>query len=770
MGAIRLLVASMLRQRAWALVALTLALGLGAAFSLTVAGGARRASTGWHRMREVTLAPDVLFTLPSAAPAGTLERVAALSSVDVLAPFSYTPVAPSGIQPGLEGGSFVGLSDDFTTTVYRPRILAGRRPLPGRIDEVTMNTAMADVAGLRVGQQVTLFSGYDAAALTDLGPVTVVGVHLGTFDVGPNAGNASLLLPAAFLEAHRSTLDLGPPSAAVRLRGGDSAANLFTEQLVGAAGTEGFVVQSPQEGSAVTDALHVQVVALWLLAGAAGVATLVAGIQAFRRIFADSQADQEVLAALGLTAAGRRALWWAPALVVGAAAAVVAVAGAAAASPLLPTGLARQVEPDPGIFVDPVTSAVGGGVMVTAVATAGLAYGWRLNRVRPRRHGWRLPVPRTGRVTVSVGAEWALGPPEGSAGGAGRSALIAVAVGITGVVAVITFSANLSHLLTTERLYGWDFDGALLANDGSDGGVDDAVAGLALDPAVTGLAHGEVVSLPIGGEIVEAFAIEQIRSSTHPTLLAGRLPAADDEVVLGAETLERIGLTVGDRVPVDGAPPITSLRIVGKAVFPELGNNGDLANGGILTRRAVDALALERHGAFALVRTGAEDVTADVLAQHERENIEAVLPGEPPRIRNMRQVGAIPLLLACFLGLLATAAIGHALVVSVRSHRRQIAVLRAFGVLGGQVHALVAVQALVTVGLGLLIGLPLGLVLGWRMWSLVASDLGILDQPVLPWVACLATGAATLVLANLVASLPARAAARLRPADILRTE
>lgn len=768
-AAVRLWSAAFLRRRARAVLGLVLMIGLGAGFSLTAAGGARRASTGWERFRADTLAPHALFSIPRSAPGG-FERVAGLPSVELVAPFSYTPVVPARMRPGFAGGSFVGLTDAFGSSLYRPRILAGRRPLAGRADEVTMNRAMAEGAGLRVGQRVTLVSGFDPTALTDLGPVTIVGLHVGAFDLGANAGNASLLLPAAFLRAHRADLVIGPPSGAVRLRGGDAAAGSFAEQVAGAVGAGAFVIPAREEGVAVADALHVQAVALWLLAGVAGMATLVAGIQALGRVLGEAAADQGALSALGLTAGGRRALWWVPALAVGVAAAAVAVAGAVAASPLLPTGLARRVEPDPGVFVDPLTLAVGGGLVLLGLAAAGLAYGRRQTRAGRRPAGRRSPRPQAGPVAVGIGADWALAPPRGPAGAAARSAVVAVVAGVAGVVAVVTFAASLGHLFATERLYGWEFDGALVSSDGIADGFDDVVAGLGDDPSVTGLARGEVVGLPVGGETVEAFAVDQVKGRAHPTVLAGRVPVADDEVVLGAENLERLGLAVGDEVPVDGARPARSLRVVGVAVFPELGNSADLANGALLTRSAADTLGLERAGGLALVRVAPGVTVGKVLARHEGGNVEAVLPFEPPRLRNMREVGSIPVVLAGFLVLLAAAAVGHALVVSVRARRRDIAILRALGLVGRQVRTVVGVQAGVTAAVGLVVGLPLGVAAGRWAWSLIATGLGVLDRPVVAWAACLATVAVALVAANLVAALPARTAARLRPAEILRTE
>jgi ABC-type lipoprotein release transport system permease subunit len=55
-------------------------------------------------------------------------------------------------------------------------------------------------------------------------------------------------------------------------------------------------------------------------------------------------------------------------------------------------------------------------------------------------------------------------------------------------------------------------------------------------------------------------------------------------------------------------------------------------------------------------------------------------------------------------------------------------------------------------------------------WSLVADRLGVVVEHALPWWAPVGVGVAVLAVATVAAQLPARAAARLRPADLLRAE
>ncbi len=70
----------------------------------------------------------------------------------------------------------------------------------------------------------------------------------------------------------------------------------------------------------------------------------------------------------------------------------------------------------------------------------------------------------------------------------------------------------------------------------------------------------------------------------------------------------------------------------------------------------------------------------------------------------------------------------------------------------------------------LVIGLPLGIIGGRWAWGFLADDLGTLSEPQVPLLAVLLAVPAVLLLCNLVAFVPGRMAARLRPAVVLRSE
>jgi ABC-type lipoprotein release transport system permease subunit len=115
-------------------------------------------------------------------------------------------------------------------------------------------------------------------------------------------------------------------------------------------------------------------------------------------------------------------------------------------------------------------------------------------------------------------------------------------------------------------------------------------------------------------------------------------------------------------------------------------------------------------------------------------------------------------------------AVGHALVTAVWRRRRDLALLKTLGFDRRQVRATIAWQATTLAVVGLLVGVPLGTVVGRLAWGVVASGLGVATDATVPALVVLVLAPAALIVANLIAVLPARAAARTRPALVLRSE
>jgi len=98
------------------------------------------------------------------------------------------------------------------------------------------------------------------------------------------------------------------------------------------------------------------------------------------------------------------------------------------------------------------------------------------------------------------------------------------------------------------------------------------------------------------------------------------------------------------------------------------------------------------------------------------------------------------------------------------------ALLKTLGFRRRQVRATVAWSATTLAVVGLLVGIPAGVWLGRLAWRAVADGLGVPAVVTVPALALLLTIPAAVLLVNVVGLVPARAAARTRPAVALRTE
>ena len=119
---------------------------------------------------------------------------------------------------------------------------------------------------------------------------------------------------------------------------------------------------------------------------------------------------------------------------------------------------------------------------------------------------------------------------------------------------------------------------------------------------------------------------------------------------------------------------------------------------------------------------------------------------------------------------IAGIAMVYTLVVSVSRRRRELAILRTIGFTKGQVRATVAWQATTLTAIGLVLGTVLGFVVGERVWHVVADDLGVSPSISVPVLAVVLLIPVTVLVANLIAAIPGRNAARTPPAVALRAE
>jgi len=112
----------------------------------------------------------------------------------------------------------------------------------------------------------------------------------------------------------------------------------------------------------------------------------------------------------------------------------------------------------------------------------------------------------------------------------------------------------------------------------------------------------------------------------------------------------------------------------------------------------------------------------------------------------------------------------HLLVVSVGRRRREMGLLKALGFVNTQVAASVCWQATTVALVGIVLGVPLGVAAGDAVWRAFAKNLGVVPVSVVPVPLIAALVAVALVVANLIAVVPAINAARCEPGELLRAQ
>ena len=524
--------------------------------------------------------------------------------------------------------------------------------------------------------------------------------------------------------------------------------------------------------------------------------------------------DQEALRALGAT----RSALIGDALV-GVIAATIAgtlLAGlvALALSPLAPLGPIRPYLPT-GVHLDVAVFAVGLAILLVGTSATGAALAWRW---APGRRSTRTLFTRRGPGIARVGAtsglpvsavaglHFALEPGRGRSGAPMRSILAGVAVAVAMLGATLTFGSGLSTLVARPSLYGWNWNGALT----SDSDVPPAsVAVVAHSPFVEAWSPVSWANAQIDGLTVPILLV-YAPAAVNPPLLAGHNVQNDHQIVLGAATMaelhKKLGDTVfggyGDKSDYPVYVPQTKMKIVGVATLPAVGSPTTIhtsmgigaeidssiepaafraaitskyatLNGSnmVVIRFRGSATLAERAAVLAsAVRAGNRSFAAVPNGAGSGDSV-VVLPVQyPAEILNYRSIGDTPLLLALVFAAGIAVAFALTIVASVRRRRRDLATLKTLGFTRRQIGAAIAWQATVSVLLGLVVGIPLGIVIGRSLWDLFAQQIYAVPDATVPALAMVILGVGALVLANVVAYFPSRSAARTRAALILRAE
>ena len=565
----------------------------------------------------------------------------------------------------------------------------------------------------------------------------------------------------------------------------------------------------------VERAVKPEAIALGVFGLIAALAALGTALPVVSRALRSSEDDRDVLRALG---AGPGAtlldgvLGPLLAIVIGS---LLACGVALGLSQLAPLGPVRSVYHPGGPVTDWTVLGAGFAFLVVGLSLVAVLAGIR---TAPQRLVQEAAAGRSGTSRLAqsanalglplpgiVGLHLALEPGRGRTAVPARSVLVGAVVAVTTVAATLTFGSSLHVLVTHPTLYGWNWNYTL---EGETGVPPQALAALGHEPDVRAWSGFSDPNLQIDGQTVPALTGNPV-PEVAPPILSGHGLAGGREVIVGAATLAQLHKHVGDAVTISYGSPNTAplylppqrAVVVGTATFPAIAGSSTFAEHtgmGIGAEVPVSDLPASFLQAvkspdptlggpslvFVRLRAGASAASGlaalhHVVAVADRafasdpqgagDTVILLSVQRPAEIVNYQSTGEAPLVLAGGLGVGAALALALALVGTVRRRRPDLALLKTLGFTGRQLASALAWQASVTAVVGVVIGVPLGIVVGRQLWILFARNIDAVPEPSVPVsIALVALGA--VVLANLVAAVPARAAATTPVADVLRQE
>ena len=212
--------------------------------------------------------------------------------------------------------------------------------------------------------------------------------------------------------------------------------------------------------------------------------------------------------------------------------------------------------------------------------------------------------------------------------------------------------------------------------------------------------------------------------------------------------------------------------VVGVSVLPGGDHDfpGGLGEGGVMTLDGLRGLGdAPRHVYLARSAPGVDP--EQLVEDYQAQGPGFYGPRPGPAIDNLYEASTVIPALAMSIAVLGFVALGHALVVTVRRRRHDIALLGSLGLRPRQLTAIVLVQAAVIGVLALVVGIPVGLVVAGPAWAAATRELGVADDLAGPQVTDMATLAMVVILITLaLAAWPAWSASRTRVATALRAE
>lgn len=784
MTAVWLWTRSDLRRRWMSWVVLGVLAGVSIGLACAAIAGARRTDQAVPRFAAVSHLPDAVV-LPNdpAFDAAAQAKLAALPEVTAsypfMVPFLLETSEPGGVEP------LLATTPASILTATSP-FVAGRAPDPSKPDEIAVNEQARDALGLDVGSTVRFTQDPPDADFPFPAPpgsaepidqiMRVVGVMDGAGSNEPDATVSS-----GFYDKYRDQL-VGIVNTFVDLRNGHADIDQLrsdVDQILGHPvnvenaddlfGLRQIRNRSDVEGNGLR---------LFAAAVMIGAGALVG--QALVRAVGSGAADLRTWRSMGTDNKLAVRAMVAPALLAAVVGAVTTIVVAVLLSPRFPIGYTRQFELDVGFHADWLVLLPGACLVAIAIMLAAWLTAERsVRRDAQVESSGNPPRALTGTglpPAMMIGSRLAVEVGRGRRAVPVRAALIGAVAGVLTVVACLTFRNGLADTVHDPERSGivWDheFGRAGLFSD-------DEIATITGDPAVGATMRASWArAIPVNGTSTPVFGIAP--GGLRPKLLHGSAPTGLDEIAFAPSTMDALGVHIGDRVEVGDAG--RSMRVVGSALLPPTSHTA-YDQSAWVTRDSlmsvVDPAAAhddEFFEDFLLLKwkPGTDEAAArqrmDDLAGSAQAVYFSAAAELPAGVESLRTMLVLPLTLAAFFALLAVATVAHALATTVKRRRGDLAVLRSMGFTRTDARLAVAFQATLLAAVGVVLGLPAGIVVGRFLWKQFANNYPVVYAPPLALVAILLAAPIAVAVSNLLAVGPARSATRIRPAEVLRSE
>ena len=813
-------------RRGWpGYLSIVLLIGSVGGVAMASIAGARRTDTSFHQFLESTNPSDLALVTglyqpdPTGYDPGLIQKIAHLphvTRVESEAGYESEKVSPKGypvqgaMSSGAGGVSLYSSDGGLYFSMDRLVVLSGRLPNPASAHEVVVTADAARILGLRLGSTFPLGVVGDKQSTTNCQQckptfrtvVTVVGIVTGSsaLVIDDTDRRPTMFATPAFT---RQVLQCCSDPTISFLQISAGSRNLAAvEAEIGRILPKGipqlFTPTSSVSEATAQRVIRPDAIALGIFGLIVSLVTFIIALQLLGRQLRRGADDLEVVRALGAT----------PTMttldgligVVGAVVAGSVLAGVVAffLSPLAPIGPVRPVYPTPGLALD--GEVLGIGVLLLLVVLTGTAVAISVHHaphhVARRSARGTVHPSKSVRAAMVVGLpapavcgiRFALVPGSGRQASPVRSAVVGAVVAVSVVVATLTFGSSLNTLVSRPALYGWNWS-VVMSSAGGVGVMPLAQTKKELngDPDVAAWSGVDFAQLQIDGKTISVLG-ETPGASVTPPVLSGHDLDGAGQVVLGAETLSQLHKRVGETVEVsDNTGKSTALRIVGTATFPAVGGSQhtELGTGALLDYQLIPKSARNifnlpgggPNAEFVRLKTPIEagalgrlQKIALVLQIADQDEVGIIGVQRPAEVADAGTLRATPSYLALALAAAAVAALGLTLIASVRRRRRDLSLLKALGFTQRQLAAAVAWQATVAAVIGLIIGVPVGALIGRELWTLFARSIYVVPEPTEPVLSVVLVGVGALLFANLVALLPGRSAARTSAALVLRAE